>query len=173
MRCSGAGGTGWNRTMLSRQEVRTTKPAAPPGSRPILPVSPGCRAAVSAFALRPWTHGCHAGVFPSVSAPSPELASVGPITGTGISARRWRVFRIYHFPACFDQRKNGSQTLPTPVRFVYIGSALTSRHACCSALGVAAGFRPPRPVFPGVRCLFHQPKRSQIGRDPDEAPGGA
>ena len=28
--------------MLSRREVRTTKPAAPPGSRPVLPVFPGC-----------------------------------------------------------------------------------------------------------------------------------
>lgn len=52
LRGSGAGGTGWNRTMLSRQEVRTTKPAAPPGGRPILPVSPGCPAIRAKRALR-------------------------------------------------------------------------------------------------------------------------
>lgn len=49
----------------------------------VVPVSPGCHAAASAFALRPMTSGCPASVFPSGFAVSQGLAPCGPTSGHG------------------------------------------------------------------------------------------
>lgn len=49
----------------------------------ILPVSPGCQAAASVFALTPITSGCPASVFPSGFAVSQGLAPCGPTSGHG------------------------------------------------------------------------------------------
>ena len=119
-----------------------------------MPVSPGCHAAASASALSPVNERLPCGRIPlRIRTISPELASVGPITGTGISARRWRVFRIYHFPACFDQRKNGSQTLPIPVRFVYIGSALPHAMRAVLPWGWWDRAESNRAFSPGIRTI--------------------
>ena len=53
------------------------------GRRNQPPVSPGCQAAASAFALTPRTSGCPAPVFPSGFAVCQEPASCGPNSGHG------------------------------------------------------------------------------------------
>ena len=58
--------------------------ALPPRSDPAgVPVSPGCQAAASVFALTPMTSGCPASVFPSGFAVSQGLAPCGPTSGHG------------------------------------------------------------------------------------------
>ena len=49
----------------------------------IVPVSPGCQAAASVFALTPMTSGCPASVFPSGFAVCQGLAPCGPTSGHG------------------------------------------------------------------------------------------
>ena len=56
-----------------------------------VPVSPGCQAAASVFALTPMTSGCPASVFPSGFAVSQGLAPCGPTSGHGSApCGRWR-----------------------------------------------------------------------------------
>lgn len=58
---------------------------------PMLPVSPGCQAAASVFALTPMTSGCPASVFPSGFAVCQGLAPCGPTSGHGYApCGRWR-----------------------------------------------------------------------------------
>ena len=66
--------------------------ALPPRSHPAgVPVSPGCQAAASVFALTPMTSGCPASVFPSGFAVSQGLAPCGPTSGHGYApCGRWR-----------------------------------------------------------------------------------
>ena len=51
--------------------------------------------------------------------------------------------------ACFDQRINGSKTLPTPIRFVYIRGSSPHTVVCCSSLGVVkqAGLEPAASAY--------------------------
>lgn len=57
----------------------------------VVPVSPGCQAAASVFALTPMTSGCPASVFPSGFAVCQGLAPCGPTSGHGYApCGRWR-----------------------------------------------------------------------------------
>ena len=68
------------------------------------PVSPGCQAAASVFALTPMTSGCPASVFPSGFAVCQGLAPCGPTSGHGCAPAggtfqsilsRGRIPRVY------------------------------------------------------------------------------
>ena len=114
----------------------------------VVPVSPGCQAAASAFALRPMTSGCPASVFPSGFAVSQGLAPCGPTSGHGCAPAGGGVIALQCIP--FFPVKN-SQKLPRPSALIFTSAAPhPTRKAHCSALGLVAGFRPPRPRLSGV-----------------------
>ena len=114
----------------------------------IVPVSPGCQAAASVFALTPMTSGCPASVFPSGFAVSQGLAPCGPTSGHGYApCGRWR-YSLARRPV-FSVKN--VQKLPGPSALIFTAAAPhPTRKANCSASGLVAGFRPPRPRLSGV-----------------------
>ena len=114
----------------------------------VVPVSPGCQAAASVFALTPMTSGCPASVFPSGFAVSQGLAPCGPTSGHGYApCGRWRY--SLRKASRFSQLKT-IKKLPRPSALIFTSAApRPTRIAHCSALGLVAGFRPPRPRLSG------------------------
>ena len=115
----------------------------------VVPVSPGCQAAASVFALTPMTSGCPASVFPSGFAVYQGLAPCGPTSGHGYApCGRWRY--SLRKASRFFQLKT-IKKLPRPSALIFTSAAPhPTRKAHCSALGLVAGFRPPRPRLSGV-----------------------
>ena len=81
-------GQGYQSCLEPATGVEPAYPAWETGGLPltyagVVPVSPGCQAAASVFALTPRTSGCPASVFPSGFAVSQGLAPCGPTSGHG------------------------------------------------------------------------------------------
>ena len=115
----------------------------------MVPVSPGCQAAASVFALTPMTSGCPASVFPSGFAVCQGLAPCGPTSGHGYApCGRWSY--SLRKASRFFQLKT-IKKLPRPSALIFTSAAPhPTRMAHCSALGLVAGFRPLRPRLSGV-----------------------
>ena len=123
-------GQGYQSCLEPATGVEPAYPAWEAGGLPltyagVVPVSPGCQAAASVFALTPMTSGCPASVFPSGFAVSQGLAPCGPTSGHGYAPAggtfqsilsRGRIPRVYEM---------------------------------CKPCSLVAGFRPPRPRLSG------------------------
>ena len=117
----------------------------------MVPVSPGCQAAASVFALTPMTSGCPASVFPSGFAVSQGLAPCGPTSGHGYApCGRWRY--SLRKASRFFQLKTIKKT-PAPIRVdFYIGSTSPYAQSALFCLGAGSGIPPAAaPSFRGVK----------------------
>ena len=114
------------------------------------PVSPGCQAAASVFALTPMTSGCPASVFPSGFAVSQGLAPCGPTSGHGCApCGRWR----YSLRKASRFSSPTRSKTPAPIRVdFYIGSTSPYAQSALFCLGAGSGIPPAAaPSFRGAK----------------------
>lgn len=147
-------GQGYQSCLEPATGVEPAYPAWEAGGLPltyagVVPVSPGCQAAASVFALTPMTSGCPASVFPSGFAVCQGLAPCGPTSGHGCApCGRWR----YSLRKASRFFKSIPVKTPAPIRVdFYIGSTSPYAHGALFCLGAGGGIPPAAaPSFRGA-----------------------
>lgn len=116
----------------------------------IVPVSPGCQAAASVFALTPMTSGCPASVFPSGFAVCQGIAPCGPTSGHGYAPAGGGVIAFARHPGFSSQSRSKT---PAPIRVdFHIGSTSPCAQSALFCLGAGSGIPPAAaPSFRGVK----------------------
>ena len=148
-------GQGYQSCLEPATGVEPACPAWEAGGLPltnagIVPVSPGCQAAASVFALTPMTSGCPASVFPSGFAVCQGLAPCGPTSGHGYAPAGGGVIAFARHPVFSSQSRSKT---PAPIRVdFYIGSTSPYAHGALFCLGAGSGIPPAAaPSFRGVK----------------------
>lgn len=134
-----------NTTMEPVTGIEPAFPAWEAGVLPLhhagrVPVSPGCQAAASVFALTPMTSGCPASVFPSGFAVSQGLAPCGPTSGHGYAPAGGGVIVFARHPVFSSQIRSKT---PAPIRVdFYIGRSSPCALVALFCLGAGSGIPP-------------------------------